>query len=390
MKKKKRNKSPNHDLDTIVPILIYVWRKLHKIGGGPPDCLQTREFRSVVSALKYLKEGIEHPKGKQFSDRDLLGANILYDWVIHYLEGLSLLSELPERPRRVLDLCSGTGAFAFSALRHGAGEVHAVDKDEMSLKLAGEICGRYGEAISVNKRDILQKDFSVEENFDLIVLAYSLEKLFPSSEKGWVDRQNDFIKKLLESLSEEGTLLLVEDSWPASNRRILSLRESALKWGCSVQAPCIWKGNCPALANVKGQCYAQRELVKPYLIKEIQRSALFKMNSLKMSYLFLKGPRAKEMNLSSERLYRVISSPIESYGGNRFHLCGVDGAKSLGSHFSKHPKESRAFEFLRRGDLIAVDNVLEDKNRLDIIEGSKVIVKASCGRPVFNSDEKFD
>src|SRR5689334_12598967 len=95
--KSKRNPLP--DLETVVPLLIGAWRRLHKLS-GPADKLQTREFRSVVASVMELQKGLETGneliKQDYFSDRELLGAYLLYHWLIHYQQGLSLIGEIPD------------------------------------------------------------------------------------------------------------------------------------------------------------------------------------------------------------------------------------------------------------------------------------------------------
>ncbi len=128
----KLNRTPSADLDVILPLLIGVWRRFHK-ESGPGDRLQTREFRGVIECLKPLYHEPTKKNGDPapldfFTDRNQLSAYILYPWVVHYQEALSLLGELPSPPKRVLDVCSGPSPFAFAALRHGAREVIAVDR----------------------------------------------------------------------------------------------------------------------------------------------------------------------------------------------------------------------------------------------------------------------
>ena len=380
MKMKKRRKAPGPDLDNIIPLLIAQWRKLHKIHGGPEDVLQTREYRRASHAVKHLYDGTPHPDGKTYSEQSLLGGHLLYEWIVRYQEGLSLISEIPTPPRRVLDLCGEAGAFSFAASQHGATDVHLVDWNEKALRLAGEVNGRYGHPITVHQKDVLRDTLPSERKFDLIILGYALSELFPSTLKGWANKQDAFVESLMNLLSDDGHILVVENSWPASNRRVLQLRESMVEKGIPVQAPCIWSGKCPALQNAKGHCFAQRDLVAPYFVKEIQRGAKIKSHSLKMSYLLLKNPKSSWPKLPDERLYRVISPQIESYHGARYHLCGVDGGKTLGSHITEHPRESRAFEYVRRGDIIALSDIMEDNDRLEIVEGSTVEVRVSSGK----------
>lgn len=370
------------DLETIMPLLIGVWRRFHKLS-GPPDVLQTREFRSVVEcvngllAYSYKEQSL---LGRDyFADRDLLGAYLMYQWVLHYQQGMSLIGELPKPPRRVLDICSGPGAFAFAALRHGAREVIATDQNSAALNMGAEVCGRYGLPLAIRQWNCLKGGLAVEGRFDLIIVGYCLEELFPDDRQG----AQAFVEKLMKNyLSEDGFLLIVDSSAQKVNDDILTMRDALVAKGTPVQAPCVWRGECPAL-KVKGSpCYAQRELEKPYLIKQIQRAASINLSSLKMTYLIFRQPKAGWPALPDREMYRVISPPVDAFGGKRFYLCGTDGKKQLGSRLETYPKEARAFEYLKRGELISFKDALEKGNAIDVIEGTTVRVEAPCGKPL--------
>lgn len=375
---------PTPDFETVMPLLIGAWRRFHKLS-GPADKLQTREFRSVVEGVVKLQKGLETGtelfNQDYFVDRDLLGAYLLYQWAIHYQQGLTLINEVPETTiGRVLDIGSGPGAFAFAALRHGAREVIALDRNMAALQLAAEVTGRYGFPLTIRKHDALK--VLPEGDFDLIILGHCLTEFFPDTHKGWKNAQNAWIQTLLNKLSPKGYLLIVDGSYLHANRRILELRDQLVSQGLSVQAPCVWKGECPALQTQNSPCYAQRELEKPYLLKEIQRASQINLGSLKMSYLLMKSPKAAWPELPVQPLYRVISPPIDTHGGKRYYLCGTDGKKSLGSHLTEHPSESRAFEYLKRGELIHFENALEKGNQFDIVLGTRVKVQAALGKPL--------
>lgn len=390
---KSHKKTPLHDLDNIVPILLGAWRRMHKLS-GPSDKLQTREFRSVVTGVKALQEksldGQSLIGRDYFTDKNLLGAYLLYDWIVHYQQGLSLLGELPAPPRRVLDICSGAAPFAFAALRHGAQEVIATDRNESALQLGAEVCGRNGFPLTVRRWDCLKQPLPVDGPFDLIILAHCLEELFPQSVKGWQEQQNAFIASLLRKLTPEGHLLIVDSSYNEANRRVLMLRDHMVANGIPVQAPCVWRGECPALKTPNSPCYAQREFEKPYLVKEIQRAASINLSSLKMSYVIFRNTAAGWPVPETEPFYRVISPPVESFSGKRFYLCGTDGKKQLESRLSNHPPESRAFDYLKRGELIAVTDALRKENALDVIQDTVVRVVAACGKPVPEGTVKED
>lgn len=375
---------PSSDLQEIIPLLMGVWRRFHKLS-GPADRLQTREFRSVVQGVQKLQEGLERGDSlvgqDYFSDPELLGAYLLYYWTIHYQQGLALINEIPDFSGRVLDLASGPGAFSFAALRHGAREVVAIDRSPEALKIATEICGRYGLPLTARNHSLHRFPLPVEGKFDLIIIGHCLEELFPVSQNSWNASQKGWIKRLLPYLSTTGMLLFVENSHSNANHRVLSLRDQLVQEGFPVQAPCVWKGDCPAL-QVNNFCYAQREFEKPYLIKEIQRAAQINLGSLKMSYLILRHPEAGWPSLPNEPLYRVISPPFESHGGKRYYLCGNDGKKDLGSRLREENAETRAFDFLKRGELISIENALVKQQHYDLVLGSRLKIEAALNKPL--------
>ncbi len=380
----KKQKTPSLDLETIVPLLIGVWRRYTKLS-GPADKLQTREFRTIVEAVQKLQKGLETGNelvGQDYlGDPDLLGAYLLYYWILHYQQGIALINEIPDFHGRVLDLGSGPGAFAFAALRHGAREVVAIDRNPIALKLASEVCGRYGLTLTARSHSLLRWPLPVEGKFDLIILGYCLEELFPETQKGWKQAQREWIQHLLQLLSPTGMFLFVESSLLHSNHRLLALRDQLVNEGFPVQAPCVWKGECPAL-QTKNPCYAQRDFEKPYLVKEIQRAAQINLSSLKMSYLIMRNPESGWPQLPDYPVHRVISPPIETHAGIRFHLCGTEGKKDLGSHVKELPDEARAFDYLKRGELISLEDPLVNGQHFDIVLGTRVKIEAALNKPL--------
>lgn len=373
----KRKKTPQPDLENIIPILLGVWRRFNK-EPGPQDRLQTREFRRMTTAIQTLQNK-KPEEVTDFTNPDILSAYLLYHWVIHYQEGLSLLGELPHTPKRVLDICSGPAPYAFAALRHGAREVIATDMNPLALQLGAEICGRYGLPLTVREWNCLKKPLPFQETFDLIILGHCLEELFLPSE---FDRQMDFLHMLLKKLTPQGFLLIAEGSQKSSNQRLLKIRDQLVATGVPIQAPCVWQGSCPVAQLTDSPCYAQRELEKPFLIKEFQRAANINLGSLKMSYIIFRSPLGTWPKLPEKPLYRVISPPVESYHGKGFYLCGTDGKKKLESRLKSLPQELRSFDFLRRGELISIENGLNQSHSIDLVEGSSINVEAACGKPL--------
>lgn len=339
-------------LDELIPLLFHAYRRLSK-ESGPMDRLQTREFKMVADQVKAGKEE--------------LYAYLLYYFPLRYQEGLSLIGECATPPERVLDVGSRMGPFSLAALERGAREVVMLDHNIEWLEIGAEVIGRMGYPVTKRVWD-QQKAPPVDGQFDLIILAYPT-----------IPYKDEFIYKLIDRLTPNGQLLLVDSSQEGPNREMLERRDRLVKAGYPIQAPCVWKGECVALKS-KAPCYAQREYRKAPILKDLQRSAGINLSSLKMSYLLI---RRKEAGwpavIPSDR---VISPPFETVQGTRYYLCGTEGKKTLGSTLKVHPKASRAYEYLKRGELISIQNASINKNNLEIIEESIIKVVAPVGFPL--------
>lgn len=346
-------------MDIVMPEIINFWRKKTKLA-GPLDRLQTREFAAMSQAVKEMHEGKEG---------DLLGAPLLYYWPLHFQEALSILGEIPTPFNRVLDVGSGLCPAAYAAIRYGAEEVTAVDENEEALRLGSELCGRLGGTIRTKKWKVGKGKCPVEGTFDLITVSHSLFKMFPHG------GAEEWIIEMLSKLTPDGNIVIIDTSFGTD---VLKLRDSLVDKGVAVQAPCVYRGKCPALE--KGfPCFAQRELDKPALMKDFQRVAGINLSSLKMSYLIVRKEWPK---LPPHDLFRVVSPPFENHLGKQFHLCGTPGRKSLSSRLPTTPETAKPFDYLKRGELIEVEGAFKGEINLQIVEGTEVKVVATCGKPL--------
>ncbi|MCB1149470.1 MAG: class I SAM-dependent methyltransferase, partial [Chlamydiia bacterium] len=238
-----------------------------------------------------------------------------------------------------------------------------------ALDTGAEIAGRQGLTCTLKKGSFSQ----IQGQYDTIILSH---KLFTLD----IDPL-EVIAKLQGHLKEGGHLVLIESSQDLENRKMLRLRDALVKKGHAVQAPCVWKGPCPALEG-KFPCYAQREMEKPYLLKELQRKLDINLGSLKMSYLIIKrlGDVWPQLPQGQE-FYRVVSPRFETEEGSVVYLCGTPGKRKLFSRLAEVPQSAKAFNYLRRGDLITVEGAA-GKNALQLLEDSEVKVASACGKPL--------
>jgi len=357
------------EIEALIPELIGAFRRFLKLS-GPDHELQTREFRTTCENVQKIEKAFEAASfDEEFYSREIIAAYLLYHFPIHFGQGLSLIGELPCTPKKVLEVASGLAPFSLAALKLGAQEVFAIDQNEVMLKLGAELIGRAGYPITMRKWSHGKDLFPISESFDLIILPYCLNELFPETLKNSEEKKLSFIQECLARLTPTGFLLLVDRTDQRSNTQVLKIREHFVAKGIAIQAPCLGKSFCPALDS-KSPCFAQREYEKPYFIKEIQRGAGIFLNSLKMSYLILRSPQAGWPQIQDgSSLFRVVSPPIESYVGKRYYLCGVNGKGKLDLSLAEKTYD------LQRGSLIA----LEGKSKYKMV--------AAPGKPLPETGE---
>jgi len=360
------------DWKELYSLLIAHYRQLNKLTIGPLDRLQTREYKGLIDTITNAGSKLD------LMDRAQLSAFLLYEWPNLLSQGLSLVQEIPEIPRRVLEIGSGTAPFALAALMSGATEAYALHTNPLALKSGAHLCGRLGHPLSVRECDPREiKDFREEGLWDLIIVSYTLTELYYD-----ISKQKDFVLSLMKRLSPGGHILLVDSSSAEVNRHYLTLRDLLVKSDVRVQAPCIWQGACPALSHGSSPCFTQRPFDKPFIINDIQKSLQTKANSLKMTYFLLCPPGEKTTHPDQARIYRVVSPPIETFKGTRHFLCGVDGKKTLGSQIKVHPKQSRAYEFLKKGDVVELKDPIELEDDLMVTEETTLTLRTPFDKPL--------
>lgn len=375
-----KRKKIDADLDNLMPILIGMWRKMFK-ESGPKDELQTREFRTFVGHVKELLD-LEEKEGaleSALKKRELLGAYLLYFFPLKYQEALSLIGEIPVHGIKALDVSIAPSPFGLAASKYGYTEVTSLGPLEEALQLGAEVAGRSGFTQGIRK-EALSTLKPLRDSFDLITLSYTLFDLFPSDSRADIEKRKELVLKLISALSKDGFLILVESSIEKKNKRFLELRDVINENGFAIQAPCIYQGRCPALAN-KNVCFAQRDVEKPYLINEANRAGKINMNSLKMSYLIIKSRENKPKEPQKD-LYRIIGPPFEDRGRKTFYLCGTRGRKKLSSSLKENSNGTKAFEYLKRGEAIEVEKAKEEGNTYVLDEGSQIRIAAPLSKPL--------
>ncbi len=394
---------PTRDLEQWIPRLIAVWRR-HRKGGKPqhgggrhqqrgrfeedelPEGKLTHdELREVGAGVKQLSMGLTRNRelagARYMDDPKLLGAYLLFYWPVSYAQARSTLSELTSRPRSVLDLGSGPGPLAFAALDAGATTVVAADRSKPALELARALALEAGEGLAT--REWSPEKPLPDGKYDLITMGHVVNELF----NGAIAPRADLLEKILERVNPNGSLVVIEPALRDTSRALLQVRDALVGRGYAVRAPCLFRGNCPALIKESDWCHAERAWRMPEMVEDLARTAGLHKESLKMSYLVL-APKGEAWATPPEgTLFRIVSEPLEGKGRRRFMGCGPEGRVGLAMQ-EKHESESnRLFFKIARGDVIRITETEERGDGRALTEKSTVEVVASAGRPVVGKKE---
>lgn len=372
--------SYERDLDKWMPRLIAAWRKTRR---GPEGELLPNEIRELGTSVRKLSLGLTRERelagARYMDDPKLLGAYLLFYWPVSYAQARQALGELP-RPRSVLDLGSGPGPIAFAALDAGASEVTAADRSKNALTLARQLAAEAGEALATREWDPQRNPNPPEGEFDLITLGHVLNELFGTGDAA-VKRRAEIVELLLSKVKKRGTVLSIEPALRDTSRALLQLRDLLVRQGYAVRAPCLYRGDCPALVKDSDWCHAERSWRMPPVVEQIAKAASLHKESLKMSYLALAPKGEAWPQLPEGRHFRIVSEPLEGKGRQRYIGCGPEGRVGLALQ-EKHRTDANApFFRLNRGDVVRVTETEPRGDGLTLTERSEAKVVAPAGKP---------
>jgi ribosomal protein RSM22 (predicted rRNA methylase) len=318
---------------------------------------------------------------RYMDDPRLLGAYLLFYWPVSYAQGRQVLGELPARARSVLDLGSGPGPLAFAALDAGSAEVTAADRSRPALALARELAAEAGEALATREWDPLKGSELPVSGVDAVLMGHLLNELFGTSEPA-LGRRAALVERALAALRPGGSVVLIEPALRDTSRELLKLRDVLLRRGFAVRAPCLFRGDCPALVKPSDWCHAERAWSMPPLLEQLARTAGLHKEALKMSYLVLAPKGEPWHEPPTGRSFRIVSEPLEGKGRQRFMGCGPEGRMGLALQEKHRTEANAAFFRLQRGDVVTLTEAEPRGDGLALTERSAVRVITPAGRPV--------
>jgi SAM-dependent methyltransferase len=357
-------------------------------GRPPPDLLAPDELREIAGAVERLSRGLTRERelaGARYMDEErLLGAYLLFYWPVSYLQARGTISELPRRPRAVLDLGSGPAPVAFAALDAGASEVTAADRSARALATARALAADAGEPLATREwnpaRGRPLAELAPGRRFDLVTMGHVVNELFQGPDADV--RRADLLEEAAALLAPGGSLLVLEPALRDTSRALLRVRDLLVARGYAVRAPCLYRGACPALLRETDWCHAERAAEPPAIVAQIAKAAGLRREAVKMSYLVLAPKGEGWAEPPAGRVFRIVSEPLPSKGRLRYMGCGPEGRMGLSLQEKHVADANRRFASLLRGDVVRVTGGEPRGDGLALAEGSTVEVIAPAGRAV--------
>ena len=383
-----------HPLEPWEPRLLAAWRQLRSGGGagrgggggagggegGGVAPLSAAERRDVVEGAQRLSRGLTRERelagARYFEDPQLLGAYLLLYWPVSYAQARSTLGELGPIAGAALDVGSGPGPLALAALDAGAARAQAIDRSAAALSVAAALGEARGGALTTARWEPGKP--LPPAPFDLVLAGHLLNELFGDD----VEARARLCDEMLARLTPGGFLVVIEPALRETSRALLALRDRLVARGASVRAPCLYRGDCPALVRAGDWCHAERAFAAPPLVDELARAAKLHRDALKMSYLVLQAPGAPWPALPPGRLFRIVSEPLPQKGKHGYVGCGPEGRVPLVLAHKHERPGNAAFLDLQRGDVVRIERLTARGDGLRLDDESTVERIAGAGEPV--------
>jgi len=367
-------------LDARLPHLVATWRRLRGSPAEGSAPLSAAERADIVAGAGRLSRGLTRERelagARYFEDPQLLGAYLLLYWPLSYAQATSILGELDGARGHVLDVGSGPGPMALAALDAGASDALAVDRSAAALEVARALDAAAGKPRLTTARWEPSRPLP-DGPFDLVLAGHVLNELGDD-----LDARLRLVESMRARLRPDGALVLIEPALRETSRALLRLRDRLVAAGAVVRAPCLYRGDCPALVREGDWCHAERPWSVPPLVDELARAAKLHRETLKMSYLVVAAPGAAWPRLPDGRLFRIVSEPLPQKGQHRFVGCGPEGRVPLVLPHKHVTERNRAFVELARGDVIRADRLTPRGDGLRLDAETSVERLSPADRPI--------
>ena len=353
---------------------------------GFPASHDVAALARCVAAVSHAYNHEGHDAGASIAKADALAARTQFFFLRDIAKGWGASRELAKagllsKARlKVLDLGAGIGAMTWG-LAHTLAETSTA-----SRSIDAVLCDADAEALAIAKAVAEERtnvaDVSVQIRtdrqiapfspslvgapFDIIFAGQLLSELDLDVEPAdRVKKHVRLVRSWLESIHDDGALVIVEPALRNRTRHLHLLRDALLEAkAATIFAPCLHAASCPALVREDDWCAENRAIDLPPWLAPIARAANLRWEGSTYSYLVLRKDEASLARLTKpyDARFRVVSDPIVTKGKSEIFLCGVmrtEAGETPGrfrvTRLDRHETpENRAWDEIARGDLVAI------------------------------------
>ncbi len=348
------------------------------------NCFQYQKRLAIIRREMYnLSEGFIKAEASEETYRD---GYLAYHFPINFIKGFLIGQRLKKADHdvksklNILDVGCGEGAGMFG-LCWGIKEIcpdtqfflTGIDTSGIML----EKCQIIGNGLKPHcrkfnfkclKQKIGYRFSKIEkEKYDFVILANSLAEILRDE-----NIPIKFIKRVAETLRNNGLLIIIEPALKKFTRRLMLLREAIIKeniW--SIVLPCPHQEPCSLLPISRRNewCHEAIRWHPPEFMKILNQGLNREIYCLKFSYLIISRKNLKK----EEGRFYVLSHLLREKGKTKCFLCTPHGRVEL-VRLNKHQSEKNVrFDKIVKGDIIRLENYIQHRpNYWQIKENTKI------------------
>jgi ribosomal protein RSM22 (predicted rRNA methylase) len=311
---------------------------------------QTKYFQNlkpneIAKAIKHQSDYyIKYPLGKTpWSEKTIQIAQIFYYLPLNYFRNLAVAEEILKLypslcGKEVIDFGSGLGAASFAIFEKlQPQKILAVETSTQAIEISKAI----GSGLEYTS---------------------ALPAIIPSDTIGWFSYSLTEITNPIPLLQGFDHLVIVEPSTQKDSQKLIEIRESLLKSGYEILAPCSHQSKCPLLGNRSDWCHDKIYLELSEEMLEVEKFLDWENSDLTFSYLVA----SRKIKSATSGKIRMIGDAQFEKGKTRQMIC-----RGTEREFFSWLDRDKSYSKIARGALVDPPANFEHKSNEIRIKNSK-------------------
>lgn len=220
-------------------------------------------------------------------------------------------------------------------------------------------------------RKIDQNCFRIGHKYDIVLCVNSLAEIVRKETIPF-----GFINSIVDSLVEDGLLIIIEPALKKYAQRLMRLRDTLrMQSGIQLLLPCMHGSPCPLLGvnKQKEWCHQSVSWSPPGFLEIINQGLNREIDVLKFAYLVIARTSSKQ---KVPQGYRVVSHLLTEKGKKRCFLCTPRGRVELVKLDRSDSHSNRNFNAITMGSIVNMDRAQVKKDSYwQVIEKTVLEIK---------------